>query len=256
MRTLLHLSDTHILTNDDDRLHGADTLQNLRTALARFDTSGVVLDGVVISGDLADSGDVLGYRRLRSVLDPWLARLGVPMVPAMGNHDRRAAFRQVMLDGAPTDDPVDYVAWIGGLRIIALDCTVPGAPHGETRPEQLAWLRAELATPAAEGTVLVFHHPPTIEPGAQAHMIRLRGADQLEATVRNTDVLAVLAGHVHHPIAGPFGTAFCSAAPAIAYTVDPLALAAGTLQGIPGTGFNLVRIAEGRAVASTMIVSA
>ena len=121
---------------------------------------------------------------------------------------------------------------------------------------QLAWLRAELAIPAAEGTVLVFHHPPTIEPGAQAHMIRLRGADQLEAAVRNTDVVAVLAGHVHHPIAGPFGTAFCSAAPAIAYTVDPLALAAGTLQGIPGTGFNLVRIAEGRAVASTMIVSA
>jgi 3',5'-cyclic AMP phosphodiesterase CpdA len=256
MRTLLHLSDTHILPSENDRLHGADTLQNLRTALARFDASGVLLDGVVISGDLANDGDVPAYRRLRSVLDPWLSRLNVPMVPAMGNHDRRAAFRQVMLDGAASDEPVDYVAWIGGLRVIALDWTVPGAPHGETRPEQLAWLRAELATPAAEGTVLVFHHPPTIEPGAQAPMVRLRGADLLEQAIHNTDVVAVLAGHVHHPVSGAFAGAFSTTAPAIAYTVDPLALAAGTLQGIPGVGFNLVRIADRRAVASTMTVSA
>jgi 3',5'-cyclic AMP phosphodiesterase CpdA len=252
VRTLLHLSDTHILPNEDDRLHGADTLHNLRAALAWFDASGVILDGVVISGDLANSGDLAGYTRLRSVLDPWLAGLGVPLVAAMGNHDRRATFRQVMLDGEPSDEPVDYVAWIGGLRAIALDCTVPGAVYGEVRSEQLAWLDAELATPAAEGTVLVFHHPPTIEPGAQADMVRLRDADLLEEVVQGTDVLAVLAGHVHHTLAGAFGGAFCSTAPAISYTVDPLALAAGTLRGIPGSGFSLVRIADGRAVASTI----
>jgi 3',5'-cyclic AMP phosphodiesterase CpdA len=252
VRTLLHLSDTHILPNEDDRLHGADTLQNLRTALAHFDASGVALDGVVISGDLANSGDLAGYRRLRSVLDPWLARLGVPLIPAMGNHDVRVPFRQVMLDSSPSDEPVDYVVWIGGLRVIALDWTVPGAPYGEVRSEQLAWLAAELATPAAEGSVLVFHHPPAIEPGAQAHMMRLHEADLLEDVVRGTDVLAVLAGHVHHTLAGAFGGAFCSTAPAISYTVDPLALAAGFLRGVPGSGFSLVRIAGARAVASTI----
>jgi 3',5'-cyclic AMP phosphodiesterase CpdA len=257
MRTLLHLSDTHIQPAERDRLVGADTLHNVRTALEWFDASGLAADLLVISGDLANSGEVVGYQRLRSVLDPWSTGHGIPVVAAMGNHDTRAAFRQVMLEDDPTsDEPVDYVRWIGRLRVIALDCTVPGAPHGETRAAQLDWLGAELRTPADEGTVVVLHHPPTIEPGALEDIVRLRGADELEAVVRGTDVVAVLAGHVHHTVAGAFAGAFCSTAPAVSYTVDPLALAAGTLRGIEGSGFNLVRIQDRRAVASTIIVPA
>jgi 3',5'-cyclic-AMP phosphodiesterase len=252
MRTLVHLSDTHILSNDQDRLNGADTLDNLRVALACLDASGVAADALVISGDLANHGDVPGYRRLRSVLDPWRERSGVPVIVAMGNHDARAPFREVMLDADPTDEPIDSVRRVGGLRVIALDCTVPGAVYGEARPAQLEWLRRELATPAEEGTVLVLHHPPTIEPGSLADIFRLRGAEALEDVVRGSDVVAVLAGHVHHTVAGAFGGAFCYTAPAIAYTVDPLALATGTLRGTPGSGFGLVRIADRRAVASTI----
>ncbi len=251
MRTLLHLSDTHILPTDEDRLHGADTLQNLRAALGYFDGSGVSIDAVVISGDLANEGNVVGYQRLRSVLDPWLAGRSVPLIAAMGNHDGRAAFHEVML-GCTSEAHVDYTHWVGSLRIVVLDCTVPGAVHGETRPDQLEWLRRELQTPAPEGTVIVLHHPPTIEPGAMAEMVRLRGADALEAVVRDADVVAILAGHVHHTLAGAFGGTFCFTAPAISYTVDPLALAAGAMRGIEGRGFGLVRIADKRAVASSV----
>jgi len=255
MRTLLHLSDTHIQTLESDRLVGADTLANLRAALAYFDASDVQPDALVISGDLSNAGDVAGYQRLRSVLDSWCAATGVPLIPVMGNHDRRAAFRQVMLDGSPTEDPVDYVRQIGGLRVIALDYTVPGAPHGEARPAQLAWLRSELATPAPEGTVLVLHHPPTIEPGALNDIVRLHNAESFESVVRNTDVVAVLAGHVHHPTAGAFAHTFCATAPAVSYTVDPLALAKGHLSGRSGSGIALLRIDDHhRAVASSMYV--
>jgi len=256
--TLLHLSDTHIQPADSDRLVGADTLANLRAALGYFDTSGVACDAVVISGDLANSGDVAGYQRLRSVLDPWLGARGVPVVPVMGNHDRRAAFRQVMLDDSVSspDAPIDYVRRIGALRVIALDCTVPGEPSGQARSDQLAWLRSELAVPADSGTVISLHHPPTIEPGALEPIVRLRGADLLEEVIRGTDVVAVLAGHVHHTVAGAFGGAFCFTAPAVSYTVDPLALAQGTLRGIEGSGFALVRIDQGRATAATVYVPA
>jgi 3',5'-cyclic AMP phosphodiesterase CpdA len=248
LRTLLHLSDTHIFSSDDERLFGQDTLQNLRNVLARVDDSDIAPDAMVISGDLANNGDVAAYRRLRAVLDPWCARTGVLLIAAMGNHDVRAAFSQEMLAGGPTE----YVKWIGDLRVVILDSSVPGAVHGETRPDQLEWLRAELATPAPEGSVLVFHHPPTIEPGPLVDMFRLHGADELEAVVRGSDVVAVLAGHVHHTVTGAFGGAFCYTAPAVAYTVDPLALAAGRVRGIDGSGFGLVRIADRRAVAATI----
>ena len=52
---------------------------------------------------------------------------------------------------AVSDEPYCYVTWVGGLRVIVLDSTVPGAAHGELDKPQLDWLRAELE-PAAEGT--------------------------------------------------------------------------------------------------------
>lgn len=252
MRTLLHLSDTHILPSDEDRLHGADTLQNLRAALGYFDGSGIAIDAVVLSGDVANAGDTVGYERVRSVLDPWVTTRKVPLIAVMGNHDRRAAFRQVMLRDAPSDKSVDYVTWAGGLRVVALDWTVPGAPHGSVTNEQLQWLREQLASPAPEGTVLVFHHPPTIEPGPLNDIVRLHGAEDLEDVVRGSDVVAILAGHVHHTLAGAFGGTLCFTAPAISYMVEPLALAAGSLEARKARGFALVRIDNKRAVASTV----
>ena len=45
-----------------------------------------------------------------------------------------------------------------------------------------------------------------------------RDADRLEDVIRGTDVIAVLAGHVHHSIASAFAGVLCYAAPALAYT--------------------------------------
>jgi 3',5'-cyclic AMP phosphodiesterase CpdA len=56
-RTILHLSDTHILPTDDDRLHGVDTLANLRLALDSVAEHAVMPDVIVISGDLANGGE-------------------------------------------------------------------------------------------------------------------------------------------------------------------------------------------------------
>jgi Icc protein len=252
MRTLVHISDTHILPSAEDRLQGVDTLGNVRDVLEYVVDSGTRPDALVVSGDLANGGEPESYGRLRQELDTFTKRLGAELVVAIGNHDARPAFRQAMLDGAPTEEPIEYVRWIGGLRLIVLDSTVPGAPYGEVRQAQLAWLASELSTPAEEGSILVLHHPPVPDPSPLSGLLTLHGADQLEAVVRGSDVVAVLAGHAHHAITSAFGGAFCYAAPAIAYTVDPLVLATSTLRGIEGAGFGVVRVFDGRAVAVTI----
>ncbi|HLZ27152.1 MAG TPA: metallophosphoesterase [Chloroflexota bacterium] len=252
MRTLVHISDTHILPTADDRLHGVDTLHNLQAVLQHVVDSGTRPDALVVSGDLANGGELESYRRLRHELDTYAERLGSELVVAIGNHDLRPTFRQAMLDGPPTAEPVEYVRWIGGLRLIVLDSSVPGAAYGEVRPQQLAWLASELSTPAAEGSVLVMHHPPVPDPGPLAGLLAVHRANELEAVVRGSDVVAVLAGHAHHAITAAFGGAFCYAAPATAYTVDALQLANCTLRGVQGSGFGLVRVFDGRAVALTV----
>jgi 3',5'-cyclic AMP phosphodiesterase CpdA len=147
---------------------------------------------------------------------------------------------------------VEYVEWIGGLRVIVLDSSVPGAPYGTVRPDQLAWLKAELETPAADGTLLVLHHPPVPDPTRLAGLLTLHGSTDLEKVVRGSDVVAVLAGHAHHGISATFAGVLCFAAPATSYIVDPLVLTEQTLRGLEGGGFGVIRVFDRHAVALTL----
>jgi hypothetical protein len=76
----------------------------------------------------------------------------------------------------------------------------------------------------------------------------------LADVIQGTDVLAVLAGHAHHPISGVFGGVLCFAAPATAYTVDALA-GGSTIRGVEGPGFGLVHVYGRTAVASAVAVA-
>lgn len=252
MRTLIHVSDTHILPSSDDRLEGVDTLETLGRVLERVRSTGVGPDGLVVSGDLANSGDLDSYLRLRPVLEDFARSVSAELIVAMGNHDDRGAFRQGMLDEPASEAPVDYVRWIGGLRVIVLDSTIPGAAYGEVRSEQLDWLRSQLTTPAPEGSVVVLHHPPVPDSTPLAGLLSLHGASDLANTIRGTDVLGILAGHVHHAIATAIGGVLCYAAPATAYTIDPLVLEQRTLRGVEGSGFGIVRVFEKQMAALTI----
>jgi 3',5'-cyclic AMP phosphodiesterase CpdA len=127
IRNIAHLSDTHILPTEADRLHGVDTFDNLERVLQRLSAGPTSFDAIVVSGDLADGGEAESYRRLRALLHTWGQQLAAPVILAMGNHDARPAFHQELLDEAPTQAPVDYVTWIGGLRVIVIDSSIPGS---------------------------------------------------------------------------------------------------------------------------------
>jgi 3',5'-cyclic-AMP phosphodiesterase len=252
VRTLVHISDTHILPSEDDRLQTVDTFDTLHAVLERVAESGVRPDAVIVSGDIANGGEPVSYQRIKAELDRWQVQLQTQLIVAMGNHDSRPAFREAMLGAEPSQDPVEYVTWIGGLRVIVLDSTVPGAPYGQVRPDQLLWLEAELQTPADEGTLLVLHHPPVPDPTRLAGLLTLHGSAELEDVLAGSDVVGILAGHAHHAISASFAGVLCYAAPATAYSVDPLLLEEGTLRGVHGGGFGLIRVFDRQAVALTI----
>ncbi|WP_458794083.1 metallophosphoesterase family protein, partial [Nocardia farcinica] len=97
----------------------------------------------------------------------------------------RVAFRRGLLDEeADQSEPVDRVYDVNGLRIIALDSTVPGQHHGEISDEQLAWLRRELEVPAPDGTLIALHHPPVPSPIGLIALIELRDQERLAEAER------------------------------------------------------------------------
>ena len=79
----------------------------------------------------------------------------------MGNHDDREAMRSVFgdCDWLPDEGFVQYVVDLGGLRLIALDTHVPGAPGGTLCDDRLDWLNDRLSEAPDRPTILFLRHP-------------------------------------------------------------------------------------------------
>jgi 3',5'-cyclic AMP phosphodiesterase CpdA len=221
--TLVQLTDLHLVAEGDDLPGGVDTAAVLESALQTIAGAGIAPAALVLTGDLTEHGRPEEYRRLRAIVEPAAARLGVPLVYAAGNHDDRAALREHLLGVPGSAAPLDHTVRVGDLRIIVLDSTVPGHPHGTLEPEQLAWLRAEMSEPAPAGTVLALHHPPLPSAVPLAASIPLVNRPELAAALAGSDVRLVLAGHTHVASAGTLGGITVWTGGPLATTVDALA---------------------------------
>jgi 3',5'-cyclic-AMP phosphodiesterase len=241
-RVIVHVSDTHLLGGD--RLLGGryDSSGNLDRTLDAIERLEVRPDAIVFTGDLTDLGEPDAYAALRATVEPVAARIGAPVVWVAGNHDERPALRAGLLDAAPTQDAVTGVWDLGGLRLIALDSTVPGWHHGDIDVDQLEWLAEQLATPAPLGTVLALHHPPLPSHLPLFDILELRHQDALAAVIAGSDVRAILAGHLHYSTSGTFAGVPVSVAAATCYTMN-LARPAVEVNGMDaGQSFHLVHV--------------
>ncbi len=239
---LLHLSDTHLVAGDDPLYGAVDADARLQRLLGRIDAAGIIPSALVFTGDLADVGEPGAYRKLRAVVEPFAARLGCAVVWVMGNHDDRAAMRQHLLGGPPTGEPLDRVFLVDGLRIVALDTSVPGQHYGEVTEGQLAWLAGVLEVPAPFGTVLALHHPPLPTGADLAVTVELREQRRLATVLAGTDVRAILAGHLHYSCFGMFAGIPVSVASATCYTQDLAFEQGGTRGRDAAQAFSLVNV--------------
>lgn len=248
---ILHVSDTHFV-GDGELLHERiDSDKNLAELFDGFAKSNTRPEAIVFTGDLADAGRPDAYRRLRALVEPAAESLGAQVIWVMGNHDERVAFRHGLLDEeAAASETVDRVFDINGLRIIALDSTVPGYHHGEITDEQLEWLADILATPAPDGTLIALHHPPVPSPVGLLALVELKNQDRLAEVIRGTDVRGVLGGHLHYSTHSTFAGVPVSVASATCYTQD-LNVAGPTARGQDGAqSYNLVHIYGDRVLHS------
>jgi 3',5'-cyclic AMP phosphodiesterase CpdA len=241
-RTLLHLSDTHLLAGNRPLGGRFDTAANLARTLEAAERTGIRPDAVVFTGDLTDLGEPEAYEALRGVVEPFAERLGAPVVWIAGNHDERPELRRSLLDLQPTQEPVTGVWDLNGLRLIALDSTVPGWHHGDLDTRQLEWLSEILAVPAPLGTILALHHPPLPSHVPLFDILELRDQGRFAEAIAGTDVRAILAGHLHYSTSGTFAGVPVSVAAASCYTMN-LARPAVDVNGMDaGQSFHLVHV--------------
>lgn len=217
---IIHVSDPHFLA-EGARLGGRyDVESNFARTLEAVRAVHPHPTAIVVTGDLADLGEPDAYRRLRAAVEPVAEELSTTVVWVAGNHDERPALREGLLDLEPTSDPVTGVWDLDGLRLIALDTSVPGWHHGDLDEGQLSWLREILREPAPHGTLLAMHHPPLPSHLPLFDILELRHQDELAEAIRGSDVRGILAGHLHYSAHGTFAGVPVSVSSATCYTMN------------------------------------
>ncbi|MBW4040637.1 MAG: phosphodiesterase [Acidobacteria bacterium] len=213
-----HVSDSHFTASG--LMHGSvHVAATYSAALASLEGSGIPIDALIHTGDVADQGEADAYRAVTTVTAGTTRRTGWPVLWAAGNHDVRAAMAEALFGEPPTDEPLDRVIEVRGLRLVSLDTSIPGRVEGGIDEGQVDWLRSVLAEPAEHGTVLALHHPPVpVEITAMARL-HLEQQDRLAAALAGGDVRAILGGHLHYATSSVFAGVPVHVAPSTAYTI-------------------------------------
>ncbi|WP_417672475.1 metallophosphoesterase family protein [Pseudodonghicola sp.] len=197
MTRFLHLTDIHLTAPEAEDPHQyADTVTVLARMVEIANGISPRPDFIVASGDLTNIGDESSYRLLRQMMAP----LDMPVLYALGNHDRREGFFAVFPDhAAGPEGTVDHDAVIGEVHIVILDSLQPGQVSGGLSPAQLAHAEEMLARHPDLPKLVAIHHPPRIDPASPYAWETLNDETtaRLGDLLAGRNVLAVLAGHIH-----------------------------------------------------------
>jgi Icc protein len=200
MILIAQISDPHI-RQDGELIEGkVDTFGYFSVCIDRINTLPEPPHLVIASGDLADSGSIAEYQRIKAKLDT----LAMPYYVMTGNHDNRAAMREVFggnpaLPVAPNGH-LQYAIELPGHRILCLDTLDEGKEGGWLCIDRLDWLHEQLATSALP-TLVFLHHPP-FDCGISAmDELKLANPESLaEVLLEHQHVIGLASGHVHRSV--------------------------------------------------------
>ena len=157
--TFVHLSDSHLVTDQDSAGTGFESALAATEALLReIAALPVPFEFVLHTGDVNhDPQREDDYRRTLELY----SRLGVPVYYLPGNHDRCPWLQRTPGQGSPR--PPRRPGIRGRRRPVpAAGQHCPGGRgrHGRLEPEQLAWLEGRCAARDSRPLVVALHHNP------------------------------------------------------------------------------------------------
>lgn len=219
MTLIAQITDLHVRPSGLACYRVSETNMLARRAVEAVNALDPQPDAVIITGDLADTPDPREYGGVQRLVS--LIKAPVYVLP--GNHDSATMMRETLIGVGPINEgengKMHYAVDIGDVRLIALDSSVPGAPHGNLGEAQLAWLDATLAA-STRPTLIALHHPPALTGIAHMDTIGLADSAAFSAVVsRHAHVRRIMCGHVHRAIIASVGHTVMTLCPSTAHQV-------------------------------------
>lgn len=216
---ILQLSDPHVRVPGDPLAGRVDTIPYFERAVAAVEQLRPRPDVVLITGDIIDTLSIEEYKVARAII----SRLTLPTFVLPGNHDERNGMRSELgqyLGKILSDDCLAYPIDSFEVRILVLDSVIPMRGEGRLGEVQLAWLDKELTGQARTPTLIALHHPPfAVGIGFMEKYGLLDRADLAAVLSRHSQVIGLVAGHIHRTIIGRVGNVVGMVAPSVAHQV-------------------------------------
>jgi Icc protein len=214
--TIAQITDLHVTTGQDP-LNQLRNEQRLRQVLRSIHELQPRPVAIIASGDLVDHGEPAEYAELKRIL----GESQIPIHFAVGNHDRRDAFRAAMGGPVDADGYIQYAVDFDGLRMVVCDTLEEGRDRSGFNGQRAAWLAKTLDEQPDTPTIVVMHHPPILsgvkwmDPDPNAPWI-----GELADAIRGREqVRVVLCGHVHRAFHGLLAGQVVATAPATSIQV-------------------------------------
>ncbi len=241
--SFVQISDSHIGFARPANDHVAQTLMETVQRINALPNQPAF---VVHTGDVTHLSKPAQFDLAKQIL----GELRAPLLTLPGEHDvigdGGAAFREHF---GRADAPHGWFSFDrGGSHFIALVNVSDGEAFGTLGPEQLAWLRADLAAHPRSTPIVVFGHVPLYALYAAWGWTTTDGAEAL-ALLARFDAVSVFNGHIHQIVTHREGnirfataaaTAYPQPAPASAPQPGPLTLPPGEL--LHAIGYRTVQL--------------
>ena len=236
--SFVQISDSHIGFN---KAANQDVTGTLKTAIDKINRLSVTPDLLLHTGDITQSSKASEFDTAQQIIKT--AHAGQTFyVP--GEHDTASDDGALYHErfGKGTVGGGWYSFTHKGVHFIGLNNVLQIDAMGKLGPDQLAWLKKDLAGLSASTPIVIFAHIPLWMVYPQWGWGTQDGAEALSYLKRFGSV-TVLNGHIHQVIQKVEGnvafhtaasTAFPQPAPGAAPNAGPMVVPAGKLQGVLG----------------------
>ncbi len=205
--TFAQITDHHLLSTRTGLIRGFTPAYSFQAVMGDIASRwGSQLDFVVSTGDIAHSGSACEYDHMKQLLEisgtssppgPLLMEFegfqGLPLYLLPGNHDCRRTLTRTLFSGEAPGAMLSTSFVFSGVQFICLDLGTEN--QGELGPDTVLFLEEQLGSNLP--SVILSHHHLVGTDSERSRALLPPNIDLLWELVGQSNVLAVLSGHIH-----------------------------------------------------------
>lgn len=214
---IVQISDTHLFGDKNRKINGSNSYLNLKNVLKHILSSKEKLDLIILTGDISQDCTFESYQNVANLLN----KTGIKYYLLPGNHDDVDVINKVF-DFNWVKDKVDYSFEHNGWLIYVVDTSHYPLDAGKLTKDQLLNFKDKVNQHKSTPSLIFMHHHPVLINSSWMDNMILKDAREFNNIVKeNSQIKAVLFGHIHQVFEKNVNGIFYVSAPSTSFQVLP-----------------------------------